>query len=286
MTLENVAVEPENIDISDDEAIKQVFEDGEPEPTPEPEVKEEVKDTEPEKEKSVPYGALHEERQRRKELQAEIERFRQEQQQNAQVMQQVLQQLNQQNQPQVPSLEDDPVAYFNHKQQEQERALQEIARQQQERQQQEQQQQQHVQFVNAYRSAAQEFAQQTPDFTEAYSYVQQHRANELKAAGYPEHMIPQILQQNEAEIVAIAFQSGQNPAQKIYEIAKLRGYAAKQPQAEQKLQTVEKGIKASRISGGAPQGGEITLEALAEAADSLSPEEFNELWAKYAKTAK
>lgn len=279
----------EVVDIADNQ-LDAFFENGGELPeakqeTPEPakEVQEEEK--EPEKEKFVPYGALHEERQRRKELQQEIERIRQEQLQSAQVMQQVLQQMRQQQEPPAPTVDDDPVAYFQAKQREQEEQLRMVAENLQQRQEREQQEYQQQQFVSAYRQAASEFSQKTPDFNDAYKFAIDHRANELRAAGYPAEMIPQILRSNEAEIVSLAFQQGINPAEKIYEIARIRGWkGAPQAEPEQKMQTLEKGVKASKPTGGAPQGGEVTLEALAEASSEMDAKEFNDLWAKFARS--
>lgn len=288
MAEENAVVTTETVnEVADiaDEQLDAFFENGGelPEAKPEPEAAVE-EEKEPEKEKFVPYGALHEERQRRKELQSALEQLRQEQLQSSQVMQQVLQQMRQQQEPPAPTIDDDPVAYFQRKQQEQEQQLQMVAESLQQRQIREQQEAEYAQFVSAYRQAAQEYTKQAPDFNDAYRFAIEHRTNELKAAGYPEQMIPQILRQNEAEIVNLAFQQGINPAEKIYEIAKLRGWKNQPAEPEQKMQTLEKGVKASKPTSGAPQGGEVTLEALAEAASEMDAEEFNSLWAKFAKT--
>ena len=291
MAEENAVVTTETVnevqDIADDQ-LDAFFENGGELPEPqkvEPEaVEEKEEEKEPEKEKFVPYGALHEERQRRKELQAALEQLRQEQLQSSQMMQQVLQQMQAKNEPPAPTLDDDPVAYFERKRQEQEAQLKQMNETLQQRQEREQQEYQQQQFVSAYRQAANEFAQKAPDFNDAYKFALDHRASELRAAGYPQEMIPQILRNNEAEIVSIAFQQGINPAEKIYEIAKIRGWKSPAAEPEQKMQTLEKGVKASKPTSGAPQGGEVTLEALAEAASDMDAEEFNALWAKFAKT--
>lgn len=286
MAEENAVSTPENVEISD-EQVEQFFDNGgelpaetpkndEPEPVaPEPE---------PEKEKYVPHGAFHEERQRRKELQAELERVRHENAQTAQVMQQVLQQLRQQQSP-IPDIQEDPVTNIDTRLRQIEEFRQQQAREQQERAQIEQQQAQAAQLTHAYRAAAQEYAAQVPDLGEAYRHLIGSRVSEYQALGYDTQSAHALVQQEEMQIAAKAFHDGVNPAQRIYELAKLRGYAKQQAPQEQKMETLQRGTRASRATGGAPQTGEITLEALAEAADSLSPDEFNKLWSQYAKNA-
>jgi hypothetical protein len=285
---ENAVPAPETADITD-EQVEQFFESGGelPDETPKDETLEaeatEASQKEDEKEKFVPYGALHEERQRRKELQAEVERVRQENAQTSQVMQQVLQQIKQQQSP-APDPESDPVAYFQHQIAEQAQQIQQLTQYLNGNAQQAQQAQHETQLVNAYRSSAQEFTKQSPDFVEAYQHLVASRLSEYNALGYTNEQAQAMLNQDEMQLAAKAFQDGVSPAHRVYELAKLRGYQKQQASQEHKMQTIERGVKASSPTGGAPQGGDITLEALAAAADG-SAEEFNELWSKFAKNA-
>jgi hypothetical protein len=288
----------ENAELTD-EQVTEFFENGgelpqeekpqeeakaEEQPQAEPEA-----EKEPEKEKFVPYGALHEERQKRKEMQQELERVRQESMQTSQVMQQVLRQLQQQNQPQIPSPDDDPVAFFQHKTQTLEQQVKQLTDYIQGNQQQTQEQQQVVQLDTAYRNTAAEFAQETPDFGDAYQHLITSRMAEYEAMGYSKQEAASYVQNEERNIAAKAFRDGENPAKRIYQLAQVRGYkkatpAPAAPTPEQKMQTLGKGVQASQVTGGAAQGGGITLEALAAAADD-SPEEFNKLWTQFAKNA-
>lgn len=291
MSEENAVMESETPEVNDEQLAKMFDNGGEiPEETLEnpQEVAEESQDTEPEKEKYVPHGALHEERMRRKELQAEIERIREESKQQSQMMQQVLAQLKQKQEPE-PTLDDDPVAYFQHENEKLRQKLESLGQTVEQRQEQDTQAQQINNLVSAYRKSAQSFAETTPDFTDAYTHLVTLRANELKALGHDPSEIEMVLQREEMGLAASALQQGVNPAERIYELAKVRGYKKAEANTEantEKIKTLEKGVKAAKPTSGAPQGGEITLEYLAEVADTMDAKEFNELWAKFSKNAR
>ena len=108
------------------------------------------------------------------------------------------------------------------------------------------------QLVGQYHAAADEFAKETPDFGEAYKHLIKHRIEELTEIGHDPATARQIAEDNETAIVALAFQQGANPAERIYKLAKLRGYAgpkpaeAPKPTASEKLATVESGQKAAK----------------------------------------
>jgi hypothetical protein len=79
------------------------------------------------------------------------------------------------------------------------------------------------------------------------------------------------------ELATNALRAGQNPGQIVYNLAKLRGYAAKQAAA--KLETVAKGQNASQSLSGASGGAEKVDLSMREI-DSMSDKEFDAWWAK------
>lgn len=137
-------------------------------------------------------------------------------------------------------------------------------------------------FVDKYRAACDEFEGTTPDFKDAYNFLLNSRAAELKAIGYD---TPQALHQaliaDEMAIAQMAFERGKSPAEMLYNLANQRGYK-KEPAADakstaaEKLETIERGQAANKSlssAGGSSGDPEMTAEALI----AMSAEDF-EAW--------
>jgi hypothetical protein len=135
------------------------------------------------------------------------------------------------------------------------------------------------QALSAYASDARRFAQATPDFSEAYNHLLNTRAQELEALGVADaRQRSQMLAQEEKQIATSALQNGQSPAQILYNLAKLRGYAPKavqQPQqqshnisdqATKQIEAAKKGREVFPTLTGAGSSGPtgLTVEALAD----------------------
>lgn len=127
-------------------------------------------------------------------------------------------------------------------------------------------------FVDKYRAACDEFEQTAPDFKNAYNFLLNSRAAELKAIGYD---TPQALHQaliaDEIAIAQMAFDRGKSPAAMLYELANQRGYkkeVAAEPgkgAAAEKLENIERGQAANKsLSNAAGSSGdpEMTAEML------------------------
>lgn len=262
MSEETTATAAETAEMTDDQ-VGQFFESGGEEPESqisEPQEKKQEEEPQQKEERKVNYGALHEERQRRKELQSKVEamegRFNQ-----------ILQNL--QPKEQIPAIEEDPVRNFDTRI----GSVEQMLRQQLEN---NQRQHQEAAVINSYRQSAAVFAQENPDFNDAYSHFINSRRQELQAMGYAPNEAQNILQQEEFAAAIRAMQNETNPAAMIYEAAKVRGYKKAEPQNSDKMKTIEKGVQASRVSGGSPIAGNVTLESLAE----MSDEEFSKNWDK------
>lgn len=224
--------------------------------------------------KMVPYDALHEERQRRKEIQQEFQRVRAEQAQRDAIIEQRLAALTQVNQPQQPqvTLEEDPVRFLALQNARIQQEMQ-ASRAQQEADRQAQWQAQQIQaFEQHVTTHEQNFAKQTPDYFDAINFAKENRVKQLQVLGYNDQQAWQEVQREAAHLAMNIARQGGNPAQAGYEYAKSLGYQPK-PNAQQQLQNTQKGLEASKSlsGGGAKAGGGLTVDALAK----MSNEEFD-----------
>lgn len=237
-------------------------------------------------------AAMKEERLKRQELQREVENHRQKMSQMEQTFQKIVERTQQDNQPRIPSYEEDPLENMRMKQQQIENYVVQQNEYLQKQHQAVSQEQSNQQFVQSYMSAAQEYSKQVPDFSDAYKFMERSRIAEHLASGFTEKEASQLLQADEATIVQRAFREGVNPAERIYALAKARGYQKQNDQASnsntsnpimEKLDQIEKGISNSKSlgSGGgkAPSSSQLTLEKLA----IMDDDEFDRNWAKVMK---
>ena len=233
----------------------------------------------------VPQGALHEERERRKELQRQIAAVQQEAANRQQMLearfQQIQQAIAQQNAPKPPSFDEDPVAALKHgvdTTQEELRQIREYQQKEWERQQENQQRQQYIgHLAGAVSQAEAEFSQEAPDYLEAVKHFKSVRAQQLSALGYVPAQVSQILDNEALAIADTALRNGRSPAEAAYQMALAAGWKKKEAEkpAEnvQKMESLQKGVKAAQSlgSGGTPTG-KLTVDAVA----SMSEDEFDE----------
>ena len=127
-----------------------------------------------------------------------------------------------------------------------------------------------------------EFKEEQPDYDAAAQYYAQSRIAELERIyAIPTAQAQNVLQNELVTAMRQARQTGANPAQAIYEAAKLRGYSPKSDKAEKTLKQMGEGRK---MSPSMPQGGkgksaELTVEALMK----LDGDEFTKAWEKAEK---
>lgn len=245
-----------------------------------------------EKEKFVPHGAFHEERERRKELQRQLEEEKRQSAVKHANMERRLQELfqaSQQSREQPPQIRDpntdpDPVGALAHNQQltiaQVNQLNQHLAT--------EAQKAQRIEYANrvvAWGAArASEFRQSTPDFDAAYEHVSKNRVAELQAMGLSPEQVQVTLKNDEFWVIESAGQNGKNPAEIIYNMAKATGWKpAEAVSAEQKIETLQKGAQAAKTLGnGGGDPGIPTMEQIA----NMSESEFAALKAKFAKQGK
>lgn len=266
-------------------------------------------ETEPEPAKPaklVPLAALHEERERRKELAAKLDET---ERRTAKEMGTLQERVNIilgaiQQATAAPGPSDDPIfvqqfmaanpgvskqqaeeAYYreepaNYLKWQQEiiaKKQEELSGQNQQTQQQTQQQQQFQNFVATYQAKSAEFAVKTPEFKKAYNFLLTNRDAELQQMGFTDPTQRKAIMQNEEiGIVDQAFRNGVNPAERLYAIAKFRGYkspaAPAAPTTPATLDQEKKNAAATVSLGSVP--GTAATKMTAEVLLSLSDEEF------------
>lgn len=225
------------------------------------------------REKTVPHGAFHEERQRRK--QAE-EKARGLELENAKAIAR-LEALLQSNQPkdepapQPPKVEEDifgAVDYQGRKIETVEQRLERFEKAEQEAAQQRQ-----IQAATA--AAEQEFIRDNPDLLDAVNHLRAARSAELQVFGFTAEQAIQKIYQEERVLAAQALQRNQNPAALVYNWALQRGYSKKAPEAPRedpakKLETLEAAQAANKTlssAGGTAASGAITAMDLLKMSD-------------------
>ncbi|MET3483122.1 hypothetical protein [Methylobacterium sp. 1973] len=234
-----------------------------------------------EKGKFVPHGAFHEERERRKAVEKELNDLREKYARGDERLRVITEAMQARQQPAAaqpetpaapPSPDEDIFGYAKHleKQIEDLRngVQQETARQRQER--------EAGEVVRDYHTDLNRFAQSEPTFADAFRHVMQSRAAEYAALGVPQDQIAQALANDEFQVAMQARQAGVSPAERIFQIAKARGFTPKAAEpapapapaetAAQKVERVAAGQagpgKSLSAAGGAPAG-EVTFEMLA-----------------------
>jgi hypothetical protein len=255
--------------------------------TPQETPKEEAKPEVVEKEKTVPHGAFHEERERRKALQRELEEARRERAVLNDRFERLFAAQKQAEAPQYrdPEKDPDPLTAMQHNDQINRQRLE--AMQQQLAQDNERRQHEFYesQVIAWGQERANEYRQEVPDFDDAYQHIRMVRANELHAIGYNVAEIKQALRNDELGIINEAGKRGRNPAEIVYNMAKAAGYTGKKPaqDAEQKIEQLQKGQQAAKTVGnGAASSGWPTAEQIAD----MSEDDFAALETRLKKSGK
>lgn len=165
------------------------------------------------------------------------------------------------------------------------------AAEQQRAQQEQEQQYQAIQQLQSYMAESEQVATaEFPDYPDAMKHLVGSRAAELKALGYPEGQLNDLITNEYYGLIGQAMQNGQNPAYLVYQQAKARGFTGPAPDpngaasgaAQQQLDAIRKGQetpKTTRGGGGSNNSGSITEEMLMNAKGA----EFDKLWAQFEK---
>ncbi len=242
--------------------------------------------------KTVPHAAMHEERERRKAVEAENVRLREERARFDERLK-VIQELNKpkEDEPDLgPDPEADPVGAIKWMRDQQARLGEQSRRSatQQEEAQREQAMRAHL--VDAYRADASQFRQQNPDFGDAYQHLLKTRQDELSAIGYSPAEINAAIEADELAIAQRALSNGRSAAEVVYNLAKQRGYAKKEAadpnqDAGKRIEKIAEGQERGKSlaqAGGTAAGTEMTAERLLK----MSNAEFEDWTARHPAQAK
>lgn len=237
--------------------------------------------------KTVPLGALQEERTRRQELQDQL---KQQSELNAKMQERFQQMMERLTTPQpqpaeqpveIPAFIDDPEGHINGLRQQLERELNQV-RQAQQALMGNQQQSVHVQQLAQYVAASErEFQAVQPDYSKAAEHFAARKTAEYLALGATPEQARAALMQDYQNIAMASQQRGVNPAETLYKMATATGYtaqAAGQQQQPAPGQPAKQPNTSLSTLGGAPkapdeQGG-VSLESVANMSDA----EFDKFW--------
>lgn len=219
--------------------------------------------------RTVPIGALHEEREKRRQLQAKIEQMEA-------TFHKMMERIGQQPQPtapapttapepQIPAYDEDPVAHLKAR-------IDQLTQLSTGTHQQIQQQTAMTKFVDALGTLENQMRTTTPDYDAAIDFAKRSRDAELAALGYAPEARAEMMRQEILGTAAYCMQRGQNPVEAFYNYAKVRGWSgpngAPKPapvQVAKKLATVAKAQSAGKAlpRGGTAPSAAKTLEELA-----------------------
>ena len=210
--------------------------------------------------RKVPYGALREEREKRKAAQAENQQLSEKLGRIEALISEMQkrQQPAEEQKPQGPQFDDDPIQYLKARQDAHDAHQRQMEAQQQ--------------FVGALHQREEAFRQQNPDYDQAVAFAKASRIQELQAMGYPN--APEIVNREAVALAADLMRQGRNPAEGFYAYSKARGYqTATQPPANQQIDktAAREQTRSLGTGGGKPPRGKYTLEQLA----AMSPDDPN-----------
>lgn len=225
----------------------------------------------PEQPKMVPYQALQEERRMRQQLARERAEMEQRVEQRLAALQQQLAPPP----PAPPDPTTDPVGFLAHQQQTVSQQVEQLARQQQAAQQQAQIAAAEQQLARKILQAEAEFRTQAPDYDNALSHLHALRVRELQVLGHDEAAAQEQSLRELKQAAFVHAAHGRSPAEVMYGLAKVRGYASK-PQAPtvtpaEQMQMAQRGTQAATsLGGGGGTAGKLDAKALL----AMSDEEF------------
>lgn len=238
-------------------------------------------DKDPKAENKVNYGALHEERMRRKEAAERAKKA----EERASLLEEQLKRYAQSQQE--PTYDEDPleVVLRENKQ------IKDVLIAQANKALQESEEERYWDKVTQSELA---FKQDKPDFDNATKFLAEKKLQELKMIGWNDHEANKVMQDYVRWITDKAYADEVNPAQRFYELALLGGFTpaestkiAETAAINDKLDRIEKGMKSNRALPPASKSikQDLTAEDLADMPiDALSnlrgETDFDKLWSK------
>lgn len=227
--------------------------------------------------KFVRHGAFHEERMRRKEVEQQLQTFREQEAATKARLEERLNTLAQRLQPPEPVITDPNERLA--------RLEQTIAQQNQQAEQTRIAVQNEQNFYSAITRAEEQFAAKVPDYMDAIEFAKAARLQDIEALGFTGAEAEEVLKNDVLRLSDDAFRRGINPAERFYNFAKSRGWgneplkeAPKEQAPADKLKTIAAGQAAGKSLGAAPGTSQaaLSLQALAD----MPQDEFDKIDAK------
>lgn len=241
-----------------------------------------------EKGRFVPHGALHAERERRKEIESQYQTILQKHAVLEDRWNSILKAQEQRQEPQtgdedpMPDPNKDIFAHSAWQARQIERLKEDQAKKWGEFEQTRQQQQEEQAILQEWTSSVQQFQTQKPDFGDAAQYLSDLRAKQLSALGLDQNGINATINQELKGVIQQAKQVGKSPAELIYQYASVSGYAPKQVQQQNTAElpdslkrVAQAQEQAKTLANGGGKGGSDPDSP--EAIASMSEREF-EAW--------
>jgi hypothetical protein len=229
---------------------------------------------EPEAPKTVPLAALHEERQRRKELAAELAQARQATLDLERRVEARLAALTKPKEPEAPAWDENPAEHLRHQLSQVTQQTQATQAQIEQWQQAQQRQAMVQQLATRVNAAESEFMAQAPDYNDAVTFLRDRRVAELTVLGLEETAARTQSARELSEAALYFAQQGRNAAEIAYSLAKAKGYTPRNqhPTDQQKFETQAKGATARSLGSGGPAKNNLTAAQLL----AMSDDEFAE----------
>ncbi len=239
-----------------------------PKPEPEPQIETQIETPAAEPEKPppgmVPQGALHQERERRKAAELQMQQFQAE-------LAEIKAKLNPPPEIVIPDPVLDPKGF----KQFQIDQINQRAKEQADNERRQMEAQQHQQVMARLNQDVQAFRATTPDYDTAFQHAVKVRQEELAFYGNAPEQIAAQLETDVQAIVAQAYSQGKNPAELFYAYAKMRGYqtpVAPQPNPAvaqvAALAEAQKQTQSLAPAGGPANDGGMTLETLSRMSEA------------------
>ena len=251
---EQLAVEPPT-----DEEIAAENKEAEEAAPPEPEIQAEADESK--NQRMVNYGALAEERGKRKELESKIAQM------EGRFQDFVERAAPKEPDAEIPGFDEDPAEYLRMNQEATQRTVQSISQQQAQEVEQRYQRQQIDAFAGRLGESEADFAKTNPSYFDAANFLRESRMAEYKMLGWKEHEVQSKITEETVMLGLDAEQRGISPAQRFYDIAKGRGFQAKSGSPVGNLQQVKDNQGTTSLGSNGVSPRRATLAVLADMND-------------------
>lgn len=230
----------------------------------------------------VEHGALHEERERRKELQKAVDTERERNTRLEERTNKLFELMAQREQPKEEFT--DPLKTVETKLNE---VISTVNKTQSQIDAERKAYNEEQGLVQKYLGSINAYTKDKPDISEARDFLLNSRGSELRAMGYNDNEVAIQIRNEEKMIVEKAYSDGTNPAERIYNISTMRGYKGKVEPQKTSIEDLDKGLKAAKSlgSGGKTDGNTPWDGLSADDLADMTKEEFDVMWGKMEKQA-